>query len=499
MVVLRVAGMSYTDAVHLFSLIRAGLVPHNLHLDFQVVDTVIDLFTETRVSAIICAPSAPMTASLQDHFKIHTIMELDKLPDIFLDDVQLPPIQNQGSGDDIVMIFNTTGSTSGRPKVVKSTRQWLDTNARKELYSVQDGKQVALRVGSFSHMGQFIISLVQIKNAACIVLTPWINFTPDELVYMIKECKINVIHQFAAILTRLLKAATTNPELTSALQSLKFIVHGGSSIGEEESNWAMEHEIPLKNAFGLTETGMVMTSTMENNEVFYPLQLPGLKYEFWPVDETQDDLPRARILELVILKESLDCPYPSSCDPVGGYYRSKDLFEEVHPGAYKYRGRLDDMIKMENARLCDTKYIEDQVSNSCKNLISWCVVVGSGKPSPVLLVEPFSDSMDVDLLKEEIGKKVKLINEDSYFHERIEPSHILVVPRGQLPRTTCINLVTLPLHIIDDYIVTPFIPNGVGRVDTDKFDRARVRILQERTVIEPLHRAFLRRLHEYHQ
>ncbi|GJJ13823.1 hypothetical protein Clacol_008080 [Clathrus columnatus] len=414
---------------------RAGFIPHTLHLDFRAVDTVVDLFIETQASAIIYASSAPMTASLQDHFKIHPIMELDKLLDVFLDDVQLPSIQSRGSGNDIVMIHNTAGSTSGRPKAIKYTRQWLDMNARKDVHSVRDGKEVALRVGSFVHVAELITSLVQLKNAACIVLTPWTNFTPNELVQIIKECKINVIHQYASILTRLLKAAPTNPELTLALQSLKFIVHGGSSIGEKESNWAMEHGIPLKNVFGLTETGLLMTSKEDNN-VFYPLQFPGLKHEFWPVDETQDDLTRARLLELVILKESLDCPNPSSCDPVEGYYRSKDLFEEVHPGAYKYRGRLDDMIKMENARLCDTKYAFFHVTMLEPHLYSR----SSSRPSPVLLVEPFSDTMDIELLKEEIGEKVRLINKDSYFQERIEPSHILVVPRGQLPRTLKNNI-----------------------------------------------------------
>ncbi|GJJ13702.1 hypothetical protein Clacol_007958 [Clathrus columnatus] len=365
------AGMTYTDVVHLFSLMTAGFVPHTLDLNFQVF-TIIAL-------------------------------DSDELADKALDDMPLPSDRQDKAGNDIIMMHHTSGSTSGRPKIVRLTQSW------------------------------FSAALVQMKNAGCIVLTPWVDFTPEELLQIIKECKINTIHQFSALLNRTLREATTNLELELALKSLEFIGHTGSSIGKEESKWAIEHEIPLRDLFGSTETGVLMAS-LTNDTILYPIKLPGIVYEFWPVDATRVGLTSSGLFELVIPRVSLDCPF--FCDPKEGHHRTKDLFEEVHPGAYKYRGRLDDMIKMENASICDTRYIETQVSDSCKDLISCCVVVGSNRPSPVLLVEPLSDDIDRTKLKEKIGTKVQLINKNSYSHERIDPSHILIVQRGGLPRTS---------------------------------------------------------------
>ncbi|GJJ13700.1 hypothetical protein Clacol_007956 [Clathrus columnatus] len=400
------AGMTYTDVVHLFSLMMAGFVPHILDLNFQVTDIVVDLFTESQASAIICDPTAPTNVLIQSSFKVYTIMALDKLVDKALDSTPLPTTIQEQAGDDIIILYHTSGSTSERPKIVKHTRQWIDINAKKSdtMPTVPDGKEVALRLSTFSHTSQFLFA------------------------------------QTSSILNQILRAATTNPELELTLKSLKFIVHTGTSIGEEESKWAIKHGIPLRDLLGSTETGFLMSS-LTNNTILYPLQLPGTEYEFWPVDGTRVGLTRSGLykLELVVPRVSVDCPQPSSCEPGGGHYRTKDLFEEVHPGAYQYLCRVDDMIKMENASICDTRYIENQVSNTCKDLISRCVVVGSNRPSPVLLVEPLLDDIDKTKLKEEIGEKVQLINKNSYSHERIDPSHILIVQRGGLPWTLTKN------------------------------------------------------------
>jgi hypothetical protein len=71
----------------------------------------------------------------------------------------------------------------------------------------------------------------------------------------------------------------------------------------------------------------------------------------------------------------------------------------------------------------------------CPGLIAECIVVGSGRPSPVMFIEPAVDT-DHNKLKKEILRKTRHFHSRRYLHERItSPDMIVIVPRQTLPRT----------------------------------------------------------------
>lgn len=79
--------------------------------------------------------------------------------------------------------------------------------------------------------------------------------------------------------------------------------------------------------------------------------------------------------------------------------------------------------------------IEDNVRTSCGTLITECVVVGSGRPSPVMFIEPAGD-LDHEKLKKEIIRKTRHFHSRRYIHERITSTKmIVIVPPKTLPRT----------------------------------------------------------------
>ena len=90
--------------------------------------------------------------------------------------------------------------------------------------------------------------------------------------------------------------------------------------------------------------------------------LDGTSYGFFPIES--DDEPSTstaayqsstgKLLELVILSESGDCP-DVSLRNADGHFHTGDLFLEVGAGKYLSRGRRDDWIKSENSLRCDTK------------------------------------------------------------------------------------------------------------------------------------------------
>jgi acyl-coenzyme A synthetase/AMP-(fatty) acid ligase len=105
------------------------------------------------------------------------------------------------------------------------------------------------------------------------------------------------------------------------------------------------------------------------------------------------------------------------------------------PGQFLFRGRDDDWIKSQNSLRCDTRAIEDNVRATCGDLVDQCIVVGSGRPSPALFIEPKVD-MDHEQLKKEIIRRTRQFHSRRYLHERITSTDlIIVVDPMSLPRT----------------------------------------------------------------
>ena len=169
--------------------------------------------------------------------------------------------------------------------------------------------------------------------------------------------------------------------------------------------------------------------------------VPVSKYFFVPVDGESADAEanyanaNAQLLELIIHAESPDCP-DRSLRHADGNYHTGDLFLEVAPGRFVYRGRNDDWIKSENSLRCDTKAIEDHVLSTCADLVAACIVTGNGRPSPALFVEPADPGADGEKLKRAIVRRIRPFHDRCYMHERImSAKFVVVVPAGTLPRT----------------------------------------------------------------
>jgi len=119
----------------------------------------------------------------------------------------------------------------------------------------------------------------------------------------------------------------------------------------------------LQNVFGSTEVGiMLMSAGGKGQDAALLVPFEGTSYGFFPTES--EDEPSAsiaayqslagRLLELVILSDSGDCP-DVSLRNADGHFHTGDLFLEVEVGKYLSRGRRDDWIKCENGPKCDTK------------------------------------------------------------------------------------------------------------------------------------------------
>ncbi|TBU34338.1 acetyl-CoA synthetase-like protein [Dichomitus squalens] len=439
-------GMSYVDVLYIYGIARAGYIPQLFSLRMPNPDVIYELLEKADGKAIIYEPEL---SDMLSNCPRPSYSAID-LRDVDISDALVPPMPHPTSTDDISMIFHTSGSTSGRPKLLPCTFKWLnamvDKSARTSRPLRKDGQDVTVAMGSMCHIGQTFMFLASFQNGACTIQPKAVTFSTDELAHMITHGGLNRLNEFPAFFAVHVRAARQNPKVLELLRSLDEILYSGQPMPREDEEWAYAQGLPLRNLFGSTECGAMLLS-IRGGGVASPALRPieGTSYGFFPIEESldQDDADESgysnaneRLLELVILADSPDCPHPSmrSAD---GHYHTGDLFVEVAPGAYISRGRGDDWIKSENALRCDTRAIEDNTRQTCGDLIAECIVVGNGRPSPALFVEAAEGlAMDDARLRREIIRRTRHFHSRRYLHERItSPKMVVIVSRGSLPRT----------------------------------------------------------------
>ncbi|KAI0659717.1 acetyl-CoA synthetase-like protein [Cubamyces menziesii] len=433
-------GMSYVDVLYIYGLARAGYIPQMFSLRLPNPDVIYELLERADAKALIYEPAL---ADIVSNSPYPALSAID-LREVSIEGAVLPPMPEPASPDDIAIIFHTSGSTSGQPKLLRCDFKWLDNMVSKSATVSRplrkDGQDVTVAMGSMCHIGQTFMFLASFQNGACTIQPKAVTFPTDELVHMIMHGGLNRLNQFPAFFAVHARAARQNPKLLALLRGLDEILYSGQQMPREDEEWAYANDLQIRNLFGSTECGAMLISVRGGGKPSPALRpIEGTKYAFMPIEgssESEYQNANARLLELVILAESGDCP-DKAIRAADGHHHTGDLFVEVAPGEYVNRGRGDDWIKSENCLRCDTRAIEENVRQTCGDLIAECIVVGNGRPSPALFIEPaLGVQMDEARLRREIIRRTRHFHSRRYLHERITSAKMVaVVPRGTLPRT----------------------------------------------------------------
>ncbi|TFK89636.1 acetyl-CoA synthetase-like protein [Polyporus arcularius HHB13444] len=446
-----IGGTTYVDAVHIYSIARAGYIPQYFSLRLPNPDIIFELLEKSNGRALIYDASYAVVPG-QTPLPTYTAVDARTQPAA---EASLPPNTGSSDGDDTLMIFHTSGSTSGRPKLVPVSYSWWDFALTKihehmKPQRAHNGRQdVTVWMGSMCHFGQSFMLAGMIQHGSCTVQFTQQGFSSDELVDMFHRCGLTRMNIFPTFLAEHLRNSRHNPKLLALLQGLDQILISGLTLSPEDEEWIHSNGIRLVNCYGNTEVGSMLVTpvssldTRTTNSVHALTPVPGSKYLFVPVDGDAESTDaeasyanaNAQLLELIVTAESPDCP-DRSLRHADGDYHTGDLFLEVAPGQYVYRGRNDDWIKSENSLRCDTKAIEDNVLSTCADLVAACIVTGNGRASPALFVEPAGAGADHEKLRRDILRRIRPFHARRYMHERIVSTQfILVVPAGTLPRT----------------------------------------------------------------
>ena len=114
--------MTYIDVLHIYGITRAGYIPQLFSLRLPNPDIIYELLDKAGAKALVYDPSYAATVA-QCPIPAHAAISITE-DDVC--DAPVPPIPMVDSCEDTVMIFHTSGSTSGSPKLVPCNYTWLE-------------------------------------------------------------------------------------------------------------------------------------------------------------------------------------------------------------------------------------------------------------------------------------------------------------------------------------------------------------------------------------
>ena len=110
------------------------------------------------------------------------------------------------------------------------------------------------------HIGQTFMLIGALQHGSCTIQPTTIDFSSSELTAMVARCDLNRLNQFASFLTKHLRRSQHDSKLLGLLTGLDEVLYSGLPLGREEELWAMQNGIALRNLFGNTECGAMLTS-----------------------------------------------------------------------------------------------------------------------------------------------------------------------------------------------------------------------------------------------
>ncbi|KAF8174676.1 hypothetical protein K438DRAFT_1848794 [Mycena galopus ATCC 62051] len=392
-------GYQYLHLVYTIALSRASYVPQMLTHMLTDPGIIFELVEKAGAKAVVYDPCLEFLTASSAFPKI-CLTDIDNMNW----DSVLPPVEQLPSGSDVCFNYLTSGSTSGSPKIVPLTQEFVSTYYKAQFDIWLQGRRsdtqdVFLARGSICSVAPMIQYLGGLYTRSCIVKPSKPRVSTEELLNMVNTCGLNHMGLYGTYLSPHIQAAKRDPAILKLLQGMRSISYGGVPVSIAEDDWCFQNGIPLIDMYATTECGLLMSSVPGKPGRFIR-PIPTVSCRFDPfTDMTQTDAPSAQLFEFILLGDSPQIPKPHLA-------------------------------------------IEEKVYETCSDLVENCIVVGTLRPSPALFIEAHSSwTGSCDSLKESILHRMKEFNIRRYQAERITDKRlVLVVDSGVLPRTMKGNL-----------------------------------------------------------
>ncbi|KAF5632225.1 acetyl synthetase, partial [Fusarium tjaetaba] len=183
-------GITYLDLLHIWGISRAGCVPQLISAHLTTNAVVRELLSEAKATGLIHDPAIAVSVG-KDVFTFPTV----DLLGLAVEESPLAEVVSPTSGEEIVFILHSSGSTSGKPKLVPATTRWLDCNIHKAQYFTFRGpgaeyQETVVANGSFCHVANTLAFISYVNKGFCMALPTSLPYSLPELKRIVQECKV---------------------------------------------------------------------------------------------------------------------------------------------------------------------------------------------------------------------------------------------------------------------------------------------------------------------
>ncbi|KAL4247914.1 hypothetical protein ABKN59_006785 [Abortiporus biennis] len=345
-------GVRYVDVLHVYGLSRAGYIPQLIAGNFQDVRTATKLVLASGAGAILLDSDLEFPSS----FPIRTYRMREVIATTRLEAITLEPWSSPRSPDDTAIVYNTAGTSTGSPRLVRCSYRWLDVAIGKAAHIMQPRstiqQDVAVWMGSIANSMQHFLFMGAHVHGSCIIQPTHLDYNSNELIDMIARCQLNRLTLTGSSLSNHLSNSRTNTRLLFLLSSLDDIIYFNSEIPNQAEEWARSNGLSIRSVFGNTECGIMMVSIGGQNPLSHFFQpLPRTSYQFQPITptaQTQYHNINSKLVELVVGSSNTDFPSDPPSISKDGCHHTGDIFIEVFPNYYAIRGHIGDWITMKD-------------------------------------------------------------------------------------------------------------------------------------------------------
>lgn len=325
-----------------------------------------------------------------------------------------------------------------------------------------------------SELIQSPVFIGTLQYGSCVVQPTTISFSSEELVDMVNRCGLNRINQFPTFLASHLRKSRDDPKLLSMLSNLDDVLYSGLPLPREEEDWAYRNGIKLRVSLLLCMPNAefdapcrTYSAAQSAGACFFQQGDASVTPHCFgrltdshtvsspppPLSQNAPTSQRRRCSSSSSSPNHQIVPIPRCAAPMETSIPAISSRRRLLACTYSEAGtmigsslRIACAVILSTLRAhpfdADDKWltwkrraIEDNVRTVCGNLVAECIVVGSGRPSPIMFIEPAGEQ-DHDRLKKEIIRKTRHFHSRRYLHERITSTEmIVIVPRQSLPRT----------------------------------------------------------------
>ncbi|OOF95586.1 hypothetical protein ASPCADRAFT_507410 [Aspergillus carbonarius ITEM 5010] len=295
-----------------------------------------------------------------------------------VDSVSLPAAHLDGAieAKHICWIIHSSGST-GHPKPIYQTHSGALKN-----YANNFGLRGFITLPLFHAHGISCLFRAMHSQKLIYMYSANLPLTAPNLLSTLKEHpEIEILYAVPYAL----KLLAESDEGLQKMARLELVMFGGSACPKPIGDKLVQNGVRLVSHYGTTETGQLMTSFRERDDLDWDYVRPGpslLPYLRW---EEQ----MAGIFELCVLE---GWPSKVASNRPDNSYATKDLFEK-HPtkaNAWRYYARLDDTLVLENGEKANPLIIEGVARNDPN--VAEAIAFGANKPRLGLFLVPATNS-----------------------------------------------------------------------------------------------------------